>query len=162
MPRLTNLPANVGAFLDMVAYSELGRLIGISDDGYNVIVGSTVEKPILFGSYADHPRRLIWVPRLRLYSSAAGRYQLIEKTWDWCRRELEMHDFGPENQDRAAIFLIRYRGAYDLVLAGKIEQAIYRCNLEWASLPGDRYGQGANPIEGLLSVYRSHGGTINE
>ena len=42
--------------------SELGRaLLAKSDNGYNVLVGSKPAAPILFHSYADHPRRLIQI-----------------------------------------------------------------------------------------------------
>ena len=43
------MPPQIKAFLDMIAWSELGEeLIDISDNGYNVIVGSTPSRPILF------------------------------------------------------------------------------------------------------------------
>ena len=145
----------------MIAYSELGDNLSVSDDGYNVLVGSTQNKPKLFDSYADHPQQKVWLPRLRVYSTAAGRYQLIRTTWGWVRKAIDLPDFRPENQDRAAILLIKWRKALELIEEGKTEQAIYTCNVEWASLPGDRYGQGANPLEGLLSVYRSCGGKVN-
>jgi hypothetical protein len=39
---------NLKAFLDMIAWSEIGpALLAKSDNGYNVCVGSTPEKPIL-------------------------------------------------------------------------------------------------------------------
>jgi muramidase (phage lysozyme) len=162
MARLKDLSANAAAFLDMVAHSELGFLLSIpqADDGYRVVVGSTVKAPILFDSYADHPRHKIWIPRLKVYSTAAGRYQIIKNVWDWVQKLLNLPDFGPESQDRAGIQLVKNRKALDLVEAGKIEEAIYACNLEWASLPGDRYGQGANPMEGLLSAYKASGGRV--
>ena len=74
---------NVCAFLDTLAVSELGaRLLAVSDDGYNVLVGSTWSHPHLFASYADHPRTLVPLPNLGIKSSAAGRYQFLERTWD--------------------------------------------------------------------------------
>jgi len=77
---------NLKAFLDMIAVSELGEaLLAASDDGYNgVIAGSTAKGPILFESYADHPRRVMEL-RIKgkvVKSSAAGRYQLLARYFD--------------------------------------------------------------------------------
>ena len=66
---------NEKAFLDMLAHSEIGEaLLAVSDNGYNVIVGSTPTKPDLFTSYANHPRKLVRLGEF-LQSTAAGRYQ---------------------------------------------------------------------------------------
>ena len=69
--------SNESAFLDMIAWSEIGpALLAVSDNGYNVIVGSTPSNPNLFISYSDHPRKLVQL-RPGLVSTAAGRYQLL-------------------------------------------------------------------------------------
>ena len=67
------MPGNRQAFLDMLAWSEGTSTITESDNGYNVLVGSTPEHPLLFESYADHPRIL----NPDLDSTAAGRYRLM-------------------------------------------------------------------------------------
>ncbi|MES9187223.1 lysozyme, partial [Cutibacterium acnes] len=73
---------NRKAVLDTLAFSEIGApLLKVSDNGYNVLVGSTPWKPILFDSYADHPRRLIAL-NPTLSSTAAGRYQLLARYFD--------------------------------------------------------------------------------
>ena len=61
---------NLKAFLDMLAWSEGTSTVAGSDNGYNVIVGGS-----LFKGYADHPRKLVDIPRLGIKSTAAGRYQ---------------------------------------------------------------------------------------
>ena len=49
MPRTSNLHPNLAAYLDLIAFSEIGRdLLKHSDDGYNVIVGGG-----LFVDYSD-------------------------------------------------------------------------------------------------------------
>ncbi|WP_423373317.1 hypothetical protein [Stenotrophomonas maltophilia] len=76
---------NAVAFLDMVAWSE-GTDNGkqpTKDRGYDVIVGGQ-----LFKSYADHPRVLVDLPKLKIQSTAAGRYQLWSAAmfgagWAW-------------------------------------------------------------------------------
>lgn len=89
------LTANEKAFLDMIAYSEIGpELLALSDNGYNVIVGSTPKNPLLFTSYADHPRRLITL-RPGLKSTAAGRYQLLSRYFDSYKKQLHLRTFRP-------------------------------------------------------------------
>ena len=69
------MTSNEKAFLDMIAFSEIGTALLVkSDNGYNVLVGSTAAKPLLFDSYADHPR----IYNKQFNSTAAGRYQLLK------------------------------------------------------------------------------------
>lgn len=154
------LSPNVPAFLDTIKFSELGAaLITMSDDGYNVIVGSTPKAPKLFTSYADHPRKLIDLPNLGIKSTAAGAYQFIVPTWDPLRAKLGLSDFSPINQDRAAIELLHQHGALVHILAGdiphaaEIAAAIALNAPVWASLPGAGYGQHENKMEILLKAF---------
>ena len=150
---------NVIAFLDMIAYSELKGLIAISDRGYNVIVGSTIKKPILFSSYADHPRKLIKI-NANLKSTAAGRYQLLSRYFDVYRKRLNLNDFSPLSQDLIAIQQIKERKAIPLIKAGIFEEAVAACSNIWASLPGNNYGQHTNDIAELKAAYIKAGGTV--
>ena len=150
---------NIKAFLDMIAYSELKGLIAISDNGYNVIVGSTMKKPILFSSYADHPRKLVVINE-NLKSTAAGRYQLLSRYYDAYKKQLGLNDFSPLSQDLIAIQQIKERKALHLIKAGKFEGAVKACSNIWASLPGNNYGQHQNTIADLKSAYIKAGGTV--
>ncbi len=153
--------ANVVAFLDMIAHSELGApLLAASDDGYNVIVGSTAAKPILFASYATHPNRLIGPPTIKVASTAAGRYQLLNRFYLPYKNLLHLPDFGPLSQDRIAIQQIRERRALPLIQAGKFAAAVAACSNIWASLPGNSYGQHQNELTNLLAAYKTAGGTV--
>lgn len=153
--------ANVCAFIDMIAWSEIGpALLAKSDDGYNAIVGSTAAVPHLFSSYADHPRVMVEFPHTTWKrSNAAGRYQFLSTTWDGLAKKLKLNDFSPVNQDRAAIELLRERGAMPHVLAGgqlaanEIRIAIARSSPEWASLPNAGYGQHENQMPPLLTEF---------
>lgn len=155
---------NRKAFLDMIAWSEIGpRLLALSDNGYDVIVGSTPEKPILFGSYADHPRRLVEIeigPDRVIQSTAAGRYQVLKRYFDAYRKQLGLPDFGPSSQDAIALQLIRECKALADVDAGRIETAIRKCASRWASFPGAGYGQHENKVAKLLDAYVAAGGTF--
>jgi muramidase (phage lysozyme) len=141
------------AFLDMIAHSEIGdALLAVSDDGYNVIVGSTAAKPHLLTSYADHPQIIVKLSP-KLSSSAAGRYQFIARTWDALARDLRFKDFSPENQDRGAIELLREVGALPLIRSGRIADAIEAAAPIWASFPGAGYGQHENKLTDLLAAF---------
>lgn len=149
--------SNLDAFLTMIAVSEGVQDIG--DRGYNVIVGSTPNRPILFDNYADHPRRVIQL-RPGLSSSAAGRYQILAGIYDAYKPRLHLTDFSPPAQDAIATQLIRERGALPDIEAGRIAAAIERCKSGWASLPGNGYGQRQNTLAFLQSAFQSAGGTV--
>lgn len=148
------------AFLDTIAYSEIGpRLLAESENGYNVLVGSTPDAPNLFSSYADHPRQLITLPN-GLESTAAGRYQILARYFDVYKQQLGLPDFGPDSQDRIALQMIGECQALDLISNGNIEQALYACRSRWASLPSAGYGQHQNTVPELLAAYRAAGGIV--
>lgn len=146
---------NVVAFLDMLAWSEgtdNGRQ-ATKDRGYDVIVGGQ-----LFNGYADHPRVLVDLPRLKIQSTAAGRYQLLRRYFDAYRRTLGLKDFSPLSQDLIALQQMRERRALPLIQAGKITEAIAAVRNIWASLPGAGYGQHEHKLDNLLAIYRKAGG----
>ena len=152
--------ANVKAFLDMVAISEIGRpLLAVSDNGYNVIVGSTAAQPHLFTSYADHPRIAVNLGH-GLVSTAAGRYQILERYFDAYRDQLQLPDFSPPSQDRIAQQMIMERGAMLALAAGDFMTAVARCRNIWASLPGAGYGQHENSLTDLRQAYLQAGGSL--
>ena len=149
--------ANIVVFLDMIASSEIGpALLAASDDGYNVLVGSTPSNVRTFDSYATHPN--VFVPACN--STAAGRYQLLHRYFDAYAQQLGLSDFSPVSQDRIAIQQIRECHALPLVEAGQIPQAIAQCARIWASLPGAGYGQHENKLADLSEAYVQAGGTL--
>lgn len=151
---------NRKAFLDMIAFAEIGpALLAASDNGYNVIVGSTPAKPILFDSYRDHPRRLIDV-RPGLKSTAAGRYQLLARYYDPYKRLLGLSDFSPVSQDAIALQQIRERRALPDVDAGRFKEAVTKVSNIWASMPGAGYGQHEHKIAALQEAYLRAGGAF--
>lgn len=152
---------NALAFLETIAHSELGAaLLAASDNGYDVLVGSTAAHPLLFHSYADHPRVKVHLPRLGIDSTAAGRYQLLARYFDVYKAQLHLTDFSPLSQDKIAIQQIRECRALPAIIAGDFETAVTRCAHIWASLPGAGYGQHENQLHQLLAYYTAAGGKL--
>lgn len=149
---------NLKAFLDMLAYSE-----GTDhprqrtrDRGYDVIVGGS-----LMDGYADHPRKVVDLPKLNIKSTAAGRYQILSRFWDHYRRQLRLAGgFTPANQDKVAIQLIGECNALADIEAGRIADAIRKCRSRWASLPGAGYGQHEHKLDTLIAQYSKAGGVV--
>lgn len=148
-----NASPNMRAFLDMIAFSE--GTLGVGNDGYNVIVGGG-----LFDDYSVHPRQRIWIPRINNYSTAAGRYQLLERYFDVYKTQLNLPDFSPLSQDKIAMQQIKEQKALPEVEAGNIEYAIQLCRNIWASLPGSGYGQHENKMDDLVAFYQRNGGVL--
>jgi len=154
------MTSNRIAFLAMIAHSEIGPdLLAVSDDGYNVIVGSTVWHPDLFTSYKDHPRKLVHLSPT-LSSTAAGRYQLLARYFDAYKASLGLPDFSPSSQDAIAIQQIRECHALGDVDAGNFGSAVQKIAHIWASMPGAGYGQHQNDLAALQAVYVGAGGVL--
>lgn len=161
MPTIT--PAQAGganrcAFLDAIANSEIGpALLAATQNGYNVLVGSTPTHPLTFPSYAAHPDIL----NRALNSTAAGRYQLLYRYWLSYSKMLNLPDFGPLSQDKIALQQIRECNALPFIDAGNFAHAVALCSRIWASLPGNDYGQHQNAIALLQSYYTAAGGVLS-
>lgn len=138
------------AFLGTIGYSEGTDhpRQKTKNKGYDVIVGGA-----LFADYSKHPGVSVYLPKLRIKSTAAGRYQILKKYAEHYTEALRLPDFGPASQDAIAWQLIGECGAKADVLAGRFESAIYKCRSRWASLPGAGYGQHEHSIESLRAVY---------
>jgi len=140
--------ANLRAFLDMIAAAE--------GADYNVRFGGA-----RFDDLSDHPR--IRTPFKQTdgktnYSTAAGRYQFLARTWDELAEQLGLPDFSPASQDAAAIELIRQRGALRDVVVGNFEEAVRKVRSIWASLPGSPYPQRTRSWDFVKGAYREAGG----
>ena len=157
------ISTNLRAFLDMIAYSELGpEMLAQSDDGYNVLVGSRPGRMRMFPLYADHPRQHITllIRGVSVTSTAAGRYQILERYFDAYRMSLGLADFGHESQDQIAIQMIRECQALHDIEAGRFTAAVRKCRSRWASLPGAGYDQHEQDMGDLMAAYTAAGGTI--
>ena len=145
------------AFLGMVAWSEGTSTSKLTkNDGYDVGV-TGVNGPWIFTSYADHPfangSSVLVRENPPLYSTAAGRYQLLLRYWKVYRVQLNLPDFSPASQDAVAVQQIKERGAILDIEADNIPLAITLCSNIWASLPGNNYGQPVHSPDALMAKY---------
>lgn len=145
---------NIEAFLTTIAIAE-----GTAGPrGYQTMFGYRY-----FDNYADHPRQY-WpytdLAGRNIKTSAAGRYQIIVKTWDSLKAKLALVDFSPASQDRAAIELIRQRRALEDVKAGRFQLAVAKCAPVWASLPGAGYSQPERSMNTLTAAFQNAGGIL--
>lgn len=158
--------ANLCALLDAIAYAELGTALLASPEGHNgyrILVGSTDDSPLVFTSYAEHPLLGQSIQYSDgVYSSAAGRYQILDTYWPHYSRMLSLQDFSPKSQDEYAVQQIREQGAMEPIMRGRFRDAIHLLSNIWASLPGpdNDYGQRIVDIDDLERVYIQEGGKI--
>jgi muramidase (phage lysozyme) len=149
------------AFLDMIAFAE-GTDKNVGDGsrtGYDIIF--TFDR---FTDFSDHPRRIRCSGSL--CSDAAGRYQFLSTTWDFCQQSLNLPDFSPASQERAAVFLIKNRGSLDDVEEGDIDKACFDpstgngVSFEWASLPPGQFGQPVITLSEAENTFVKAGGVL--
>ena len=155
--------ANLSAFLFMIRSTEhvYPRDV-IGDAAYSIFYGGTK-----FQSFRDHPvltgeKKGVPLPdamcaaaglKPGCVSTAAGAYQLIKPTWVRLRDKLNLPDFSPLSQDRAAVGLLEEIGAVDLIYAGDIEGAIHKASKIWASLPGSTAQQNPKALAYALNRF---------
>ena len=144
---------NRKAFLTMIAIAEGTAKLG--DNGYNVLVGGS-----LFTGYADHPRKAVYLPKYKIKSTAAGRYQILSKYYDSYKKLLKLKDFSPASQDAIAIQMIKEQHALEDVDEGRVDAAIKKVSNIWASMPGAGYGQREVAIASLRKSFADAGGLI--
>ena len=125
---------NMRKMLNLIASSE-----GVKH-GYNTLFGNQQ-----FSNLGTHPnvrKAFKQTDGTTNYTTAAGRYQFLNGTWNNLAKQYGFRDFSPQSQDLGAIALIAGRGALDDVLNGRWESAIGKLGKEWASLPSSTYKQG--------------------
>jgi muramidase (phage lysozyme) len=148
---------------NLVAFLKLIRACEGTDapNGYRYLFGSTYSHEVLFDDYSKHPnirKSFTQHDGTIGYSTAAGAYQIINATWNRIAVKLTLLDFGPQNQDTAAIELIRERGQLANVMEGTVRTAIDVLWVEWASLPSSRYGQPRRSMDFAMNAFESAGG----
>lgn len=160
------IPPEGRALLDAIAQNESGGR-------YDVIVGMGKEQglteedkaanrdkgydkaPATFTDFSKHPGiRGMRTPRG--FSTAAGRYQFTETTWNALKnKHSDLTDFSPENQDKAAWYLIQERYKGDVLKdlqEGKVADVGRQLNQTWTSLAGGV--ETSQSDKGLASLYQ--------
>jgi muramidase (phage lysozyme) len=101
-----------------------------------------------FEDFGQHPGtygKITSGPNRGKQSNAAGRYQFLSTTWADQAKKLNLKDFSPESQDKAAwnlaqeTYAAKYKGrdlATDLKNPGKLNQVAGALRSQWTSLPG--------------------------
>lgn len=125
---------NVRKFLNFIAQAE-----GVKY-GYNTMFGN--ERFQSLGAHPNVRKAFKQTDGRTNYTTAAGRYQFLNSTWNNLAKRYGFRDFSPQAQDLGAIALIAGRGALGDVLKGNWQAAIQKTGKEWASLPSSTYKQG--------------------
>ncbi len=158
---------NFPAFLRLI---RRGETDAEDVEAYQALFGWRPGNGKTFSSFEDHPRvktyekydgQFLKNDKID-YTTAAGAYQFTASTWDPIAKQYGLNDFGPTNQDLAALALIRECRAVDDIREGRILEAIRKCSSRWASLPGANTPQPQQKIETLLKVFTAYGGTYLE
>jgi muramidase (phage lysozyme) len=139
--------------LDLIAWAEG------TNNSYNI--SYTGAK---FESFDNHPRQL-YCSR-GICSDAAGRYQFLSTTWQPLANALNLPDFSPASQDKAAIELMKRCGGYGAAVRGDVKSFVDRCYTQWASLrssDGKRLDsrQKTHSIPELTAKYNEFRGSKN-
>lgn len=151
---MTISPA-IKRFLDLVAFSEGTITSPITQkDGYDIIV-SGPDGFERFDDFSTHPfmQRAAKMVRPGLYSTAAGRYQILRDNFVAYSNRLDLPDFSPLSQDKIAVQLMVERKAIQPIVDGDIKTAIRLCSNIWASFPFNDYQQNAHTIGTLLNKW---------
>ena len=132
LERLLNNP-NVRKMLDLIANAE-----GVKH-GYNTAFGNQ-----RFESLAQHPnirKQFKQTDGKSNTTTAAGRYQFLNSTWQSLAKQYGLRDFSAQNQDLGALALIAQKGALKNVVNGDYQGAVGKLGSTWASLPSSPYAQ---------------------
>lgn len=124
---------NARNFLNIIAKAE-----GVQH-GYNTLFGNQ-----RFNSLNAHPnikKSFRQTDGKVNYTTAAGRYQFLNSTWNNLAKQYGFRSFSPQEQDLGALALIAQRGALQDVLSGNYVGAIQKLGKVWASLPSSTYAQ---------------------
>ena len=132
LERLLGNP-NVRKMLDLIANAE-----GVKH-GYNTVFGNQ-----RFDNLLAHPnirKGFTQTDGKKNYTTAAGRYQFLNSTWQGLAKQYGLRDFSAQSQDLGALALIAQKGALKNVVNGDYRGAVGKLGGTWASLPSSPYAQ---------------------
>lgn len=117
----------IQAFLDMVSWAEGTDKTG-NMQGYNVLFGGGVTSDL-----SGHPNVTQGFYNKEHNSTASGRYQTTNPTFQEFAKKLGITDFSPQSQDMVGIGLIVDAGAANDILGGNIQNAVNKLKGRWDS-----------------------------
>lgn len=144
-------------WLDLIAYAE-GTDSSRRGGGYDVMFGGG-----RFQDFSKHPNVVVRTKGFPRGSAAAGRYQFMPGTYAGAQQALGLQGFGPQEQDLAAIYLMKRRGV-DPTKDPITPETIAKLAPEWASLPTlqgrSYYGQPVKSLSELQGFLQKPSGGV--
>lgn len=115
----------IQAFLDMISWAEGTSGIG-NLQGYNVLFGGGTTSDL-----SGHPKVTQGFYDKTHNSTASGRYQITNPTYQEFAKKLGITDFSPRSQDEVAVGIIIDSGAVNDILSGNLGNATTRLTSRW-------------------------------
>ena len=138
----------LSAFLATIRWAETGTS---ETESYRKLVFNGT-----FNNFSTHPLKKQCAPinGKNICSTAAGAYQMLDKSWYDIQPKLNLKDFSPASQDKMAIEYIRRNNALSDVEAGRFDTAICKVGRVWASLICNSYNQNPKSLAQLRIYYQ--------
>lgn len=140
--------ANVQAFYMVVRKTESS----MDDRGYFMVNG----RPDLT-DLSRHPYEGMLTTK---GGRAAGAPQFIPSTWGDMVAKFDLPDFSRQSQDIGYIGCLQKRHALEDVLAGRFDDAVVKCRLEWTSLPNAGESNPKWTMNLARALFVQKGGTL--
>lgn len=144
----SNYSPRMQAFLATIRWAETGTS---GTESYRKLVFNGT-----FNSFSTHPliKQCASINGKKTCSTAAGAYQMLDKSWWDLQPKLNLPDFSPASQDRMAIEYIRRNGAISDIESGHFAKAACKVGKIWASFPCNSYNQNPKNISELSRYYQ--------
>ena len=136
------------AFLATIRWAETGNS---GTESYRQLVFNGT-----FNNFSTHPLQKQCAPinKKQTCSTAAGAYQMLDKSWWDLQPKLKLPDFSPRSQDRMAVEYIRRNNAIADIESGNFAKAACKVGKIWASFPCNSYNQNPKSMEKLSTYYQ--------
>jgi muramidase (phage lysozyme) len=136
------------AFLATIRWAETGNS---GRESYRKLVFNGT-----FNNFSTHPliKQCAPINRKQVCSTAAGAYQMLDKSWWDLQPKLQLPDFSPLSQDRMAVEYIRRNNAITDIESGNFAKAACKVGKIWASFPCNSYNQNPKSMEKLNYYYQ--------
>jgi muramidase (phage lysozyme) len=136
------------AFLATIRWAETGNS---GRESYRRLVFNGT-----FNDLSTHPliKQCAPINGKRICSTAAGAYQMLDKSWWDLQPKLKLANFSPASQDRMAVEYIRRNNAIADIESGNFAKAACKVGKIWASFPCNFYNQNPKSMEKLNNYYQ--------